>query len=423
MTPQLFTFAAYARACYSMLRRGNRAQLDAYQGQRVKRFLERHVPQVAAYAGTEFERLQDAPVMDKEQLMGAFERYNRLGLDADTGWKIFAGKQAAPAGFSIGASTGTSGNRGLYVVSDAERYEWLGVVLSRAIPDFLKRRERVAVILPQPSALYDAANESKHLQLKFFDLAHGVEAQVESVAEFIPTVIVAPPRVLTVLAEADTDLAPREIFSGAEVLDEADRGIIEGRFGSPVREIYMATEGLFGVACRHGSLHLIEDRIAFEWEQVGADGLVAPLVTDFTRQTQIMLRYRMNDLLRVSDRPCACGSPHKVVSEIVGRRDDAFRLMRGDGERVTITPDVIRNSVLDAHRGITDYRVTQTDANVVLIELDTLEAAYLGLAEAGLRRLFDEAGVRPKLSARTGRLDCSGYAKRRRVRVAKDVPI
>ncbi|MEO9971214.1 MAG: F390 synthetase-related protein [Hyphomonadaceae bacterium] len=423
MTPQFFTLAAFAKARYSMLRRGSRAQIDAYQDQRVKRFLERHVPQVAAYKGATFERLQDAPVMDKEQLMDAFQRYNRLGLDADTGWKVFEGEQAAPEGFSIGASTGTSGNRGLYVVSDAERYEWLGVILSRAMPDLLKRRERVAVILPQPSALYDAANESKHLQLKFFDLAHGVEARINAVAEFNPTVIVAPPRVLTVLAEADTDLAPREVFSGAEVLDEPDRAVIEGRFGGPVREIYMATEGLFGVACRHGSLHLIEDRVVFEWEQVGSDGLVTPLVTDFTRRTQIMLRYRMNDLLRLSDMPCACGSPHKVVSEIVGRRDDAFRLMRGDGERVTITPDVIRNSVLDAHRGISDYKVTQTEPNAVLIELCEAESGYLEVAEAALRRLFDDAGVRPDLSARTGRLDCSGYAKRRRILVAKEMAI
>lgn len=421
MTPQMFTLAAYAKARVSMMRLNTRARLEAYQSRRLKRFLQYEVPKVEAYEGTKFGRLQDAPIMDKADLMGGFARYNSLALGADAGWRIFEGEEAAPDGFSLGASTGTSGNRGLYVVSDAERYEWLGVILSRAFPDLMRRRERVAVILPQSSALYDAANESKRLQLKFFDLARGVEAQIGAVAAFDPTVIVAPPRVLTVFAEAETELAPREVFSGAEVLEDADRTIIEARFGGRVREIYMATEGLFAVACRKGTLHLIEDRVAFEWEPVGQDGLVTPLVTDFTRTTQIMLRYRMNDLLRLDDRLCACGSPHRGVAEIVGRRDDAFRLMRADGELVTMTPDVIRNAVLNADRRIADYRVVQTGVDAVRVELGAGDASRLGAAQAGLCALFGEAGLSPEISAQTAELESTGYAKRRRVLVAKDV--
>ena len=423
MTPQLRTLMAFAHARFAMKRLNTRAKLEAYQARRLSRFLSRDVPKVDAFAGQKFDQLSDAPTMDKAMLMSAFERYNRLRLTADEGWQMFDGVQAAPGGFALGASTGTSGNRGLYVVSDAERYEWLGVILSRALPDLLVRRERVAVILPQASALYEAANESGRLQLQFFDLARGVEAIVAPVSRFDPTVIVAPPRVLTVLAEAETDLAPRLVFSGAEVLDGPDRATIEARFGGPVREIYMATEGLFAVACEHGTLHLIEDRVAFEWERAGADGLVTPLITDFTRRTQIMLRYRMNDLLRLGKRPCPCGSPHQAIEEIVGRQDDAFCLLRDDGERLTMTPDVIRNAVLNADRRIADYRVTQTGVNAVVVELDERDAALLASAVGDVRTLFSGAGVTANIEGKLADLSETGYAKRRRVRVALDVAV
>ncbi|TIX93818.1 MAG: CoF synthetase, partial [Mesorhizobium sp.] len=109
---------------------------------------------------------------------------------------------------------------------------------------------------------------------------------------------------------------------------------------------YMATEGLFAVTCRQGGLHLAEDSVFFEFEPAG-DGLVTPLVTAFRRQTQIMARYRMNDLLRLSEQPCNCGSPLRCVDEVVGRMDDVFRLESVAGQ-VLLTPDILRNAVLKA---------------------------------------------------------------------------
>ena len=42
------------------------------------------------------------------------------------------------------------------------------------------------------------------------------------------------------------------------------------------------------VESAHGNLHLCEDYVAFEWERPEGSDLVAPLVTDFTRTTQVM---------------------------------------------------------------------------------------------------------------------------------------
>jgi putative adenylate-forming enzyme len=249
----------------------------------------------------------------------------------------------------------------------------------------------VALALPGFSRLYASAAETGRLALRFFDLGLGVDAWRDALVAFAPDTIVAPPKVLRALAET-TALRPVNVFSGAEVLDPLDRDIVEARFGARVREIYMATEGLFGVACPHGTLHLAEDVAAFEFEPVG--DLVSPLVTDFTRATQVMARYRMNDLLRLSSAPCACGSPLQCVARVEGRQDDVFQLRGRNGGLVMVTPDVVRNAVVDADRRILDFRVVQVAADRVELALPSdLPSECAQAAAASLQAALSKAGI------------------------------
>ena len=411
-----FTLAAFADTLRRERASRTRHHLLAAQQQRLTRFLDAKAPRVPAFARFAGLPLSSWPVMDKAALMADFARHNRLGLTAAEGWAhLEAG--TAPKGYAIGASTGTSGNRGLYVVSERERYRWLGTILARALPDFLAHKHKVAIVLPANSRLYDAANESGRLQLRFFDLGVGIEAQFAPLAAFQPTVIVAPPKFLRALAESSTPVAPQRVFSGAEVLDEKDRRLIEARFGGKVREIYMATEGLFAIACPHGTLHLLEDQLAFDFLPVdGSRTLVTPLITDFSRETQVMVRYRMNDVLELSDAACPCGRPHRAVQQVHGRCDDIFTLS-SPGQPVRITPDVIRNAVLRADKRITDFRVIQTGRNAVRLELRSEEAGCLPDAAASLAALFKTCGASPEISAVAILLAPPSDRKLRRVRV------
>ena len=411
-----FTLAAFIEARRRLTLLKNREGLLRAQEMRLSNFLRRNAVKVTAFENIRGRSLQDWPIMDKSALMADFHRYNRLGLTAAEGWAhLEAG--TAPKGYAIGASTGTSGNRGLYIVSERERFRWLGTILSRALPDFLSRRHRVAIVLPANSRLYDAANESGRLQLRFFELGQGIEPQFAPLAGFQPTVIVAPPKFLRALAESDTQLAPQRIFSGAEVLDEEDRRIVEKRFDVIVREIYMATEGLFAIACPYGTLHLLEDQVAFEFLPVeGSDNLVTPLITDFSRETQVMVRYRMNDVLELARTPCPCGLPHRAIEQVHGRCDDIFTLP-SFGKPVRITPDVIRNAVLKADRRISDFRVIQSDRNTVRLELKAEEADCLPAAVASLGALFTDCGAAPEIKPLATELTPPSDRKLRRVRV------
>ncbi len=354
----------------------DRVGFEAAQAKTLGRWLAGNLPQVLAYAGGARD-LRDLPILDKVILMADFARYNRAGITADQVRDALDG-DCRVAGHTVGASTGTSGNRGFFVISDAERYRWLGSLIAKAMADLLWQRQRVAILLPQNTPLYTSARSIPQLQLRFFALSKGADHWRTELARFDPTVIVAPPKVLRHLVESGTRLAPRRVFSAAETLDPVDRPIIEAGFGLGLDQIYMATEGLLAVTCRAGKLHLAEDSVFFEFEPVG-DGLVSPLITPFRRQAQIMPRYRMNDLLRLADAPCRCGSPLRVVDEVVGRMDDCFRMV-GAGGTVLVTPDILRNAVVRADARITDFRLRQLKPDEVALVLPPGLAPEAGIA-------------------------------------------
>jgi len=381
--------AAFVRTRSLQVRLRSREAIDRHQRRACARLV------AAARATIPFYRdkgpgFEDLPVIDKAIQQGRFSEFNRPGITLDEAVEALAAGRDTVRGHFVGQSTGTSGNRGRFVISPAERFAWLGTIVAKAVPDALIRRRRVALALPGFSSLYKSASSGSRIRLAFFDLALGIEAWRDDLAAFAPEVLVAPPKVLRRLAE-DGVLGGVEPFSGAEVLDPIDREVIERASGRRVREIYMATEGLFAVGCRHGTLHLAEDVVRFEWEEVPGSGLVVPVVTDLVRRVQPMIRYRMNDLLELSGAACPCGSPYRAVERIHGRMDDMFEFETPRG-RVTVTPDVLRNAVVDSDARIRDYRIVQKKDGRVTIELDEalpdeVEAAVRSAAERALARL------------------------------------
>ncbi len=384
---------AFARTRWLAWRLRARRDVERLHQRRIARMMAGPIAQSPFYQRlgiTDFSRL---PIMDKAALLADFPLLNRPGLTVDEVRAAIAAGRERIGGHVVGQSTGTSGNRGYYVISDDERFVWLGTILAKTLPDALWRRHRVALAMPGLSSLYRSASSGSRISLAFFDLALGVDAWADRLAAFAPDTIVAPPKVLRRLAERG-QLGARHIFSGAEVLDPLDRAAIESATEQHVREIYMATEGLFGVGCRHGTLHLAEDAVLFEWQSIDDSPLLSPLITDFTRTAQVMARYRMNDLLELAETPCPCGSPLQPVARIEGRQDDLFELIGADGAPRMVTPDVLRNAVVDADPAIADFRIVQTGPAKVEIALDpALGAGVDDRVAAAMAALFARLGI------------------------------
>lgn len=413
MTGLLPIASAFAQTLWTCCAGRARADFEHWQTRQLQRWLDRDLPAVDFYRNAP-RRLEALPIIDKAMVMADFAAFNRGHITAEKGWQALETTGQCDD-ISIGASTGTSGNRALYAITPAEQQRWLGTILAKALPRFLVEPERVAVILPQNSALYEGANRSRLLKLKFFDLREGFESWLPAIEAFSPTTIVAPPRVLRHLAEQAQRLAPRRLFAGAETLDPIDRAVIEARFRLTLGQIYMATEGLFAVSCRHGRLHLAEDANVFEFEPVEG-GLVTPLVTSFRRRFQIMARYRMNDLLRLSDKPCSCGSPLRAVDEVAGRMDDVFVFDQADGAHLLVTPDVMRNAVLDAARDITDFRILREGRDEIALVLHpALSDASAQAARRALEQVFARRGLSPRVLSRRAAMTFEPQRKLRRV--------
>jgi putative adenylate-forming enzyme len=403
--PLLRLAAAFLRIRRLARRLKTRADVERWQEQRIAHWLSQSVAKAGYYRGRSIASLSDLPVIDKSVLMTNFDQFNVAGITSEQGWAMLeSGRQ--PKGYVVGASTGTSGNRGLFVISDAERYEWLGVILGKLLPRFPQDTARIGLVLPLHSALYSSVNRTYRLALKFFDLKRGVAEIAPDIVAWRPDTIIAPPKVLRWLAEHDATLAPKRLFSAAEVLDPIDRAVIERRYRITLGQIYMATEGLFATSCPHGTLHLAEDAVHFELEPVPGSDLVSPIISDFTRETQIMARYRMNDLLRLKPDGCPCGSPLRAVAEIVGRSDDIFELpRRGEGGTVTVTPDVLRNAILDADRSITDFRLVQCGPEMIELLLpETATPEALAAARNAVERLLRAMGARSEIMSGTSQL-------------------
>ena len=158
MTGLLPIASAFAQTLWTCRSGRSRADFERWQARRLQHWLDHDLAAVDFYRDTP-PPLDALPVIDKAVVMADFAAFNRRRITAEQGWRAFE-TTGQLEGISIGASTGTSGNRALYAITPAEQQRWLGTILAKALPRFLVEPERVAVILPQSSALYEGANRS-----------------------------------------------------------------------------------------------------------------------------------------------------------------------------------------------------------------------------------------------------------------------
>src|SRR5690606_25033862 len=146
----------------------------------------------------------------------------------------------------------------LFLATPAERRLWAATMLGRYWPE-LWRRQRVAFFMRADNALYRGLSNPA-VTFAFFDLLAEFDRHLPALTALDPTVLIAPARVLAVLAEAQLagalTLSPRRVISVAEVLSPEDAALIARAFGRPVDQVYQATEGVLAMTCRAGNLHL-----------------------------------------------------------------------------------------------------------------------------------------------------------------------
>jgi putative adenylate-forming enzyme len=337
--------------------------IQSLQTKWLARLRRKVVARSAFYRPFARQPFEQWPIIDKALWMERFDDINIVGARLSDLMTIALQSEKARNfsakwhGFTVGLSTGTSGHRGLYFVSGKERAAWAGVLLGKLLTGGLFAHERIALVLRAGSTLYDRMSALR-LQFLYVDQAQPWGAIVGRLEDFDPTILVAPARVLRLLAESGQDYRPRRVISVAEVLDDIDRTAIERAFGVQVEQIYQATEGLLGTTCERGTIHLNEPYIIVEKEWIDAGHTrFVPIVTDLWRTSQPVIRYRMNDVLRVRPK-CECGRAATAIAAIDGRVDDILWL-EGPGTPVPIFPDLLSRLVICGLSNLADYEVVE----------------------------------------------------------------
>jgi len=384
------------------------AALERYQerhAREIVNFAARHSPFYRAHwAGHDLRDWRAIPTVDKQEMMAHFDTFNTRGIGRDEAMNVALQAersrdfQPVLRGLTVGLSSGTSGHRGLFLVSPLEQAAWAGTILARTLHHLPRGRLRVAFFLRSNSNLYEQVG-STLIQFRYFDLMLPLAEAVSALNDLQPHIIIGPPSLLGFLAgereKGCLRCQPGRLISVAEVLEPQDELRISGIFGAPVHQIYQCTEGLLAVSCERGSLHIQEDGVALQFEVLPSDGTsedesqcVMPIVTDLWRKTQPIIRYRLNDVLRLDPHPrpsCSCGSSFRVIRSIEGRCDDVCHFVSQDGGLRPFYPDTLRRMVLLASQDIADYQVTQESPERLRIRLALAPGASFAPIEAAMR--------------------------------------
>ena len=331
----------------------DREALEKWQEKKLKKHLDYVAAHVGLYSGK--RQLQDYPIMDKAFLMAHFDTLNTVGIrraEAEAfALRAERERDFAPKlrGVTVGLSSGTSGRRGIFLVSDGEKNRWAGYILARFLPGSILDSLDIAFFMRADSNLYQAVS-SRNIRFHFFDIYRDMEEHKERLERTKPAILAGQPSLLLMLArereQGNLHISPGTVISIAEVLEREDELYLKKAFCLEViHQVYQCTEGCLASTCARGTLHLNEDIVRIEREYLDRNRFV-PIVTDFQRKAQPIIRYRLNDILVEKESPCGCGSPFPALEKIEGREDDIFVFHDEKGQKKTVFPDFIRRCVL-----------------------------------------------------------------------------
>ena len=345
------------------------------------------------------EEWRNFPIIDKAMMMENLQDLITVDLDI-TNARDLAERAEKSRDFSskigpytIGFSSGTSGFRGMHIVSESEQAAWAGFMLARGLGSSILGKYRIGLVLRANSNTFESIG-SNRIKFQFYDLMKPVEQLHQEILNDDLDILICPPSVLSYFVDIKSELRVKRIISVAEVLEDVDRNKIESHFGLTLHQFYSSTEGEIAATCEHGTLHLNEGLMVIQKEWLDEEkGWYHPIITDFRRKSQPIIRYRLNDILVASKNNCPCGDAREVISSIMGRSDDVFHLPKHDGGTELVVPDLIRRAIMQMSDEITDYIAIQKSPNQIEIQIKPDNPEDLSMI--GFNVLWESKNIQP----------------------------
>lgn len=351
-----------------------REALQTYQAEALNRLREYAYARSPFYQkfhrGMHERPLQELPVLTKAMMM---EHFDELVTDRSLRLedvRAFAARGAVDQLFRnqyyVTATSGSSGQPGFFLFNESEwasvlasfarGQEWSGVRIN------LTRRQRMATVASispwHMSSQVAATVKSWWRPSLRIPASQPLSKTVPDLNNWQPDVLISYASMAGILAEEQLahrlHIQPSVVYVASEVLTAQTKKLVKEAWGDEPYNQYAATETA-GIAAEHKScrqMHFFEDLVVPE---VVDDQYrpVAPgqygsklLVTTLFSRTQPLIRYELNDSIRVSTEPHQCGLPFAVLESIQGRVEDSLILPAHSGGEVLIRPLVI-NRIMD----------------------------------------------------------------------------
>jgi putative adenylate-forming enzyme len=371
------------------------AQLDTYQAEslrRLREYTDARSPFYQRFHKGLFDRpLSELPVLTKAMMMEHFDEIvtdRSLRLEDVRAYAVQgeAGERYRNR-YWVNATSGSSGHPGFFLFDDAEwvfilasfarGQEWSGVRID------LTHRQRMATVAsvsPWHISSQVAASVKRWWRPSLRLPASQPLAQtVEQLNDWQPEVLIAYASMAGILAEEQLaerlHIHPRVVYTASEALTPQTCQHVREAWGDEPFNQYGATEtaniAAEHLACRH--MHFFEDLVIAEnvdehYRPVppGEYGAKVLITTLFGR-TQPLIRYELNDSLRVSVEPPACGLPFAALDGVQGRVEDALSLPAMTGGKLAVQP-LVFNRVMDIVP-ISGWQVAQQADNGLVVLL------------------------------------------------------
>jgi phenylacetate-CoA ligase len=353
--------------------------------------------------------LNELPVLTKAMMMEHFD-----DLVTDRSIHLEAVRSHAKADdvnarylnrYWVTATSGSSGHPGFFVFDEAE---WVQLVASFARGQdwsgsriSLLKRQRMATVASM-SAWHlssQVANTAKSWWRPSIRIAASEPLPdiVQKLNEWQPDVLISYASMARILADEQLGgrlhIQPEVVYTSSEVLTDETRRRAEAAWGHAPFNQYGATETAnIAAECKeHHRMHLYEDLLMTEvvdenYQPVPAGEYGAHvLVTTLFSRTQPLIRYEMNDSIRLSTDMCECGLPFALMDSVQGRVEDALMLPGLAGKAVTIQP-LVFNRIMDI-LPVSGWQVVQVQSDALKVLL------------AGNTKQIDDAALRAELLA------------------------
>lgn len=302
-----------------------------------------------------WDELVTAPSLRREMVERNLAERESDGTDPSLPWR---------GRWWMAATGGSTGERGVFVW---DRREWISILASYArVNDWAGVRvglghplSTAIVSTRNPthqSAVVGASIRSRLVPTLRVNATDPLEQIVNQLNRFRPKLLVCYASMLAPLAEAQLAgslrVAPEKVITASEELLPAAQRMAVHAWGVDVLNTYAATEtATIASMCPMGSLHLYEDFVLVEPVDAAyravADGQVADrlLVTVLFSRTLPLIRYELDDSVRLATRACPCGSPYRVLEAVIGRTESSLRVAAQAGGAVVVGPNVFHDAV------------------------------------------------------------------------------